>query len=71
MSSEEGRGIVDTDRSNLFSYKRDSEQMMALEIKSGVDNLAGTGFRQYESEATLKGDLLEQSFERKCATANS
>jgi hypothetical protein len=28
-------------------------------------------FRKFESEATCKGDLLDQSFDRRCATANS
>ncbi len=36
-----------------------------------ANDVAITNFRKFESEATCKGDLLDQSFDRRCATAHS
>ena len=46
------------------SDSKDKDSRLANEV--AINN-----FRKFESEATCKGDLLDQSFDRRCATAHS
>ncbi len=65
--------------SNLESYKSCRERFASSE-HNGQNHFDLTkkeekwidhpsNFRHYDSESTIKGDLLDQSFERRCATA--
>jgi hypothetical protein len=51
------------------SLYRESSEMGFPLVRGEV--VPSNDCRHYESEATLKGELLDQSFERKCATAHS
>jgi hypothetical protein len=50
------------------SDSKDKEQQAAASL---VNEVNVTVFRKFESEATVKGDHLDQSFDRHCATAQS